>query len=285
MDPRSWVDQLFTYGPYAVLALFVLWVAPAQLKAFRQGLRENRTQQAVSGFVAIGCWLIVFAMVYYIYLFWPPRTVYLGSFGVHRADAHFYPAAPSGELFVSSRPVGTGNRLAWDYVIVTDPHQTGDFNFAYQWGGPDDQKDFSLPRSVLQKRRIDLYPNPDPAHPDILLWDDDSDPVTQRKPYPPIEGVRVAAMPAAHVAIVGTALAQARAPADNPDLLEWLAFPNGNLRAQAERSCARCRPTVCGNCCKPRRFPPPRANRSTPNWAAGDRAHVSDLGIMESRWI
>src|SRR4051812_40148225 len=90
MDPRTWVDQLFTYGPYAVLALFVLWVAPAQLKAFRQGARGSPTQQAVSGFVTIGCWLIVFAMVYYIYLFWPPRTVYLGSLGTHPASAQFF---------------------------------------------------------------------------------------------------------------------------------------------------------------------------------------------------
>ncbi len=235
MDPRSWADQLYTYGPYAVLALFVLWVAPAQLKAFRQGPSNNRTQQAVGGFVAIGCWLIVFAMVYYIYLFWPPRTVYLGSLGVHRDNVQFFPQTP--ELFVSSLTVDGGKALKWDYVIVTDSRQTGAggapdrFDFAYQWGpGEDNYTDLSLPRSLLQKRRIDAYPDPD--HPNMLVYDDDSDPVAPRKALP-IAGVRVAAMPATFAAVVATAHAQARTPTDNSALLEWLASPNANLRAQA----------------------------------------------------
>jgi len=43
MDPRTWVDQLFTYGPYAVLALFVPAFAganrePASLAIFGTAL-------------------------------------------------------------------------------------------------------------------------------------------------------------------------------------------------------------------------------------------------------
>ncbi|HEY6256363.1 MAG TPA: hypothetical protein VIY51_11290 [Xanthobacteraceae bacterium] len=234
MDPRSWVDQLFTYGPYAVLALFVLWVAPAQMKAFRQVPSENRIQQAVSGFITIGCWLIVFAMVYYIYRFWPPRTVYLGSLGTHPSQVLLLTETP--ELFISSRPL-PGNRLKWDYVIVTDSRQTdaggaGDnFAFAYQWGpAADEAMDFSLPRSLLQKHRIDVYPDPD--HPHVLVYDDDGDPARPRKSLP-IAGTQIAALPTTQAALVAAAYAQPHPIIDNSVILEWLASPNANLRAQA----------------------------------------------------
>jgi hypothetical protein len=231
MDPRTWVDQLFTYGPYAVLALFVLWVAPAQLKAFRQGARGSPVQQAVSGFVTVGCWLIVFAMVYYIYLFWPPRTVYLGSLGIHRAGALFNSTSP--QLFIASHPVGSGDRLSWDYAIVTDTRglaATDKFAFAYQWGpNAQDYTDYYLPLSVLQKRRIDARADPD--HPDDLLYDD-GDPAAPSK-LPRYAGARVPALPTAHAALIATAHAEARGAIDKSVLIEWLASSNPNLRAQA----------------------------------------------------
>jgi hypothetical protein len=171
MDPRTWGEQLLNYGPYAVLALFVLWVAPAQLKAFRESRQGDRTQQAVSGFVAIGCWLIVFVMVYYIYAFWPPRKVYLGTLGTHPAGALFNSTSP--ELFIVSHPVGNDGRLRWDYVVVTDGHEitaTDKFEFAFQWGHSEEEHtDFYLPLNVLQKRRIDL--RAEPGHPDNLVYD------------------------------------------------------------------------------------------------------------------
>ena len=33
VDPRTWAELLFDYGPYAVLVLFVLWVAPKRQTA------------------------------------------------------------------------------------------------------------------------------------------------------------------------------------------------------------------------------------------------------------
>jgi hypothetical protein len=231
MDPRTWVDQLFTYGPYAVLALFVLWVAPAQLKAFRQGARGSPTQQAVSGFVTIGCWLIVFAMVYYIYLFWPPRTVYLGSLGTHPASAQFFSQAP--QLYLSPRPVGGGDRLRWDYVIVTDTRALNDtdkFAFAYQWGpGAEAHTDFYLPLKELQKRRIDA--RADPEHPNNLLYDGDDSAAPLKLPR--YAETRPLGPPAVHATLIASAHAEARATIDKSVLVEWLASTNANLRAQA----------------------------------------------------
>jgi hypothetical protein len=238
MDPRSWVDQLFTYGPYAVLALFVLWVAPAQLKAFLQGPRGSPVQQVVSGFVTVGCWLIVFAMVAYIYLFWPPRTVYLGSLGIHPGEAQFASRAP--KLFLTARHMG-GNRLRWDYVVVSDagPGGTGSddeaFEFTYQWTlDPNNQADFALSRSDLKKRRIDL--KPDPERREVLLYDDDNNPGTPPRQFPRLAGARPAAVPATQVAlaaaVVTAAHAETRQPIDKRVLVDWLSSPAGYLRSQ-----------------------------------------------------
>jgi len=232
MDPRSWVDQLFSYGPYAVLALFALWVAPTQLKAFRQVPRENRVQQAVSGVITIGCWLIVFAMVGYIGRFWPPRTVYDGSLGTYVGPVDFYSQEP--DLYFSSHPVHS-NRVEWRYVIVTDSRlpdakaAADDFRFSYQWGdGTDEYADFSLPRNLLQKRRVDLYPDPD--HPHVLVYDDDSDPAQPRKALH-VTNTQVAALSTTRAALFVTA-AHAQAGVDKSVIVDWLASPNGNLRAQ-----------------------------------------------------
>jgi hypothetical protein len=230
MDPRTWVDQLFTYGPYAVLALFVLWVAPAQLKAFRQTPHADSTQRAVSGLIAIGCWLIVFLMVGYIYLHWPPRKVYLGSLGVHPPQTHFYSQTP--QLFLSLQPAdATGRRVRWDYVIVTDAHEDVDeFRFSYEWGPTTDElSDFILPLSLLKKRRVDLHA--DHEHPETLLYSE-GDPATP-KPLPRALAARSPARTTAHAALIGTAHAEARTRLDKAVIIEWLASSDGNLRSQA----------------------------------------------------
>jgi hypothetical protein len=232
MDPRTWVDQLFTYGPYAVLALFVLWVAPAQLKAFRQAPPGNRTQQLVSGFIAVGCWLIVFGMVYYIYLFWPPRTVYLGSLGTHRVGALFFSQTP--QLFIASHPLeGSNDRFRWEYAIVTDPHNSEKtFEFAYQWGpNDDDHADFSFPLDVLQKRRINL--RPEPGHPENLVYDDDGNPATPPKTLQRITRAPAPRLRIAHAGMIGAAHAETRQAVDKSVIIEWLASSNPNVRAQA----------------------------------------------------
>jgi hypothetical protein len=231
MDPRTWGEQLLNYGPYAVLALFVLWVAPAQLKAFRESRQGDRTQQAVSGFVAIGCWLIVFVMVYYIYAFWPPRKVYLGTLGTHPAGALFNSTSP--ELFIVSHPVGNDGRLRWDYVVVTDGHEitaTDKFEFAFQWGHSEEEHtDFYLPLNVLQKRRIDL--RAEPGHPDNLVYDN-GDPAMPL-PLPRYAGAPARALPTPHAGLISAAYAQPRPSIDKSVLVEWLGSANTNLRAQA----------------------------------------------------
>jgi hypothetical protein len=231
MDPRSWVDQLFSYGPYAVLALFALWVAPTQLKSFRQIPRGNRAQLLVGGFVAMACWAIVFAMVFYIYMFWPPRTVYLGSFGSQPAEAQFFSQTP--QLYVSSKPAG-GNRLRWDYAIVTDVYQQADnaFSFTYQWGsGAEDYRDFSLPLSLLKKQRIDLSADPD--HPGELYYNDNNDPSAPRRPLGMLARGGAPAKPSNNAAFITRAHAQPRPAISQAVLIDWLASPNPNLRAQA----------------------------------------------------
>src|SRR5215471_909957 len=116
MDPRSWVDTLYTYGPYAVSALFLLWVAPAQTKAFCSLARGDRPQQTLKAGIAITCWLVVLGMIGYITSFWPARRCILDHSAFTRRKGSSLSTTP--ELFIRSTVV-PGKRLKWDYVIVT----------------------------------------------------------------------------------------------------------------------------------------------------------------------
>jgi hypothetical protein len=75
VEAEKWVNLLFTYGPYAVLALFALWVAPRQTKLFLGCVRDGAAARTLCGAVAAGSWLIVAAMVVLIWRSWPPDRV------------------------------------------------------------------------------------------------------------------------------------------------------------------------------------------------------------------
>jgi hypothetical protein len=184
----------------------------------------------LGGFITMACWAVVFAMVVYIFMFWPPRTVYLGSFGSQPSEVIFITQTP--ELYVSSKPAG-GNRLRWDYAIVTDAYaQAGKaFSFSYQWG-PDPRQygDFSLPIGLLKKQRIDLSIDPD--HPGDLYYYDDNDP-TMRHSLARLARAAAHAEPYADLAFVTSARAQPRPEINKTTLIEWLGSSNPNLRAQA----------------------------------------------------
>src|SRR5262249_39515782 len=159
---------------YAVLALFVLYVAPRQLAAFRARGRGDIAQQTLAGTIALGCWVVVFLMVFYIWRFWPPRTVYLGTLGTHPPEVQFFTQSP--QLYVSWRRAGNADRRRWEYVIVTDTGalQSNDrFDFTYQWGSqPDDYKDFGLQATALKGGHIDLSPGSEPG---TLMYHEDGD--------------------------------------------------------------------------------------------------------------
>ena len=100
MDLKSWVEPLFTYGPYAAVVLF-LSVALFLLKGWSKIGANNRVQQVVYGFYTAASWIVVIIAVRYIYVNWPPTMVYSGSLGTYAPEpAKFF--SQSGRLFVRS---------------------------------------------------------------------------------------------------------------------------------------------------------------------------------------
>ncbi len=119
MEPKNWVDLLFTYGPYAELALFVLWVAPKQTKLFLACDRSDSAKCRVTGGIVAACWLVILVMVWFVYSSWPPRTIYTGSLGIHTEDIVF--TTTDEYLYVTAIPIGIGGgRFEWKYVIVAE---------------------------------------------------------------------------------------------------------------------------------------------------------------------
>lgn len=163
MDMHSWVDLLFAYGPYAVLVLFALWIAPRQAKLFREIPTENTAQYYFSGVVAAVCWLIVFAMVWYIYVNWSPRKVYFGSLGTHEEGVVL--VSTDDDLFISSRAVSTHiNKLRWKFVVISDSGHVQKqrryaFSYFYKNNETNYYKDYFILGKDLQARRIELVGN------------------------------------------------------------------------------------------------------------------------------
>jgi len=167
MDPNTWVDTLYTYGPYAALALFTLYVAPTQTKTFLDCKADDRTKLAICGGIAALSWLIVVALIWFLLVSWPPKKVFVGDLGVHPAGSRFL--AVSDDLYLGSKSHGTSGgdsdfqRLTWNYVIVLDQSAKSNavFRFTYFYGaGELDYRDIKITRADLQQGRLDFEPGP-----------------------------------------------------------------------------------------------------------------------------
>ena len=226
MDPRDWVDQLFTYGPYAVLALFILWVAPNQTKIFLDCPREHPRRQLFCLTVAAASWAVVLVMIGYISINWPPKVVYEGRFGTHDGVVEFL--SVSDGFFVSQKEIN--GRLYWSYVIIekTLYDENQDFQFTHQWGlGINEYKDYRISQVALKKTKINF--ESDPENSSILRYDHDNDINTPSEIYT-LEANASTTLD--NLNFIG-ARAYAQAPEQNAFLVEWLVSPNANLRAHA----------------------------------------------------
>lgn len=169
MDPNRWVDLLFTYGPYAVLALFVLWVAPRQTKTFGICPKQDKAQRFLCGSVAVGCWIVVALMVWFIYRDWPPRIIYQGSLGTYGQDTVFM--TQDDDFYIATEMM-RDNLLKWKFAIVIesisrrDPKRSYQFTHLYK-GSP---KDYEITLGDLQAGYVNLHH--DLNNPDKLILED-----------------------------------------------------------------------------------------------------------------
>ena len=124
------VEALYTYGPFAALALFALYVAPRQTKQFLDcsGEQEPAAKLWLCGAVAGMTWLIVAALTWVIVTSWPPTEVYRGKLGIHPKEVSIQ--STCDELYISAREVGR-DRFRWQYAVVADKAADPDEEFTF----------------------------------------------------------------------------------------------------------------------------------------------------------
>jgi len=112
-------ELLITYGPYAVLALFSLLIAPHLTKQCLK-ITGKGFNKKFSGVIASGAWLVVVSMVAYITLAWTPEKVYVGKIGRLTPEMGvFSDPPPSVELFIKNDG-DVGGKNSWGYALITD---------------------------------------------------------------------------------------------------------------------------------------------------------------------
>lgn len=235
MDPQNWPDLIYTYGPYALLPLLLLWVAPRQTKQFLACKKEDRVKQALCAAVAVACWAAGFVAAGYVVLHWPPKEVYAGSLGIHKDPAKFIAVSPGFFVQRTALPDGA-ERSNWDYTVVTDnPAEDSEFRFTLQWDEHlEHYTDCIMRLSLLKQHKINLRANGDA--PGVLLYDDDADSDTPPIPFDCDPPAHVNADTGGGIFGIGTAHAQTTVPVqnrvDDDRLVRWLNSSDPYWRAQ-----------------------------------------------------
>lgn len=136
MNIEDWPELIMSFGPYAVLVLFALWIAPRQLKICRS--LEPGFDKSLSGCIAGGAWLVVVSMVTYVVVNWTPNRVYDGTIGLLSENMEVIPI-PHGkvDIYVKSNDVGTHSKKnIWGYALVTknriDESSCATFNVSWK---------------------------------------------------------------------------------------------------------------------------------------------------------
>jgi len=178
MNPQSWVDLIFSYGPYGLLILFVFWVAPRQTKLFLTCDKNDKQSRLLCSGTTIASWLLTFLMTFYVYENWPPKTVYVGSFGIHGEDVEFIPSDQN--LYISTKPVG--RRLEWHFAVVSTTSQIeNDANYTFTLSRGDNEVDYTIALADLKQGYLRM--SADPTDPTKLRYDHDFDNQTPAIPY------------------------------------------------------------------------------------------------------
>ncbi len=222
MNEQGWIKSIFEYGPYAVLVFFALWVGPRQTNLFLKCDRGDKGARLFTGSIAGGCWMVTVLMAWFIYTNWSSKTVYTGSFGIHKDYIGFISA--DRNLYISSEPVG--NRLKWNFAVVADATQqkaSEGYAFSLTWGkGDEHYRDYIISSEYLKKGYKFEVAKDDPT---LLLYDHDNNPGT---PMSPLTSASTESAPGSW----GVAYAQED---KGKDFVEALASPNKHIWAHARK--------------------------------------------------
>lgn len=152
-----WPELIFKFGPYAILALFVLWVAPRASKRMQNITRTAPKAVRVSATATlIASWAVVLVMVAFVLFKWSPVQVYDGELGVLKHTAKIYPL--DDNLYVKVEGTQAPNREKWHFVLVDresalDEAEYADFT--YYWGHKDHEyTDYSIPIKIIVAGKV-----------------------------------------------------------------------------------------------------------------------------------
>lgn len=110
------------YGPYAVLALFALLIAPYLTKQCYR-IQEEGFNKKLSGGIACGSWLVVVSMVIYITFNWTPTKVYSAGIGKFDQGMKVTPVQPDGnsnvKIYVKTKTDTIHSKQnRWGYALI-----------------------------------------------------------------------------------------------------------------------------------------------------------------------
>lgn len=152
INAELWPEMFLKFGPYAVLALFVIWVIPHTSKRLRDlPERAPRSVQVCTSIAVVVSWTVVLFMVGYIAFKWSPVRVYHGQLGMLNESEKIVPI--SDKVYVKAKGLDDTSKDRWEFVLVTredelDRKRTVDF--VYIWGErEDDYNVYRIPIGVI----------------------------------------------------------------------------------------------------------------------------------------
>lgn len=207
------------YGPYALAALFLLYIAPKHTKRFIECQLKNKKKQNFLLGVALSNWLVAFLMCFYIYNNWSPVVTYQGSLGKHSEDSSFL-TIDQQSYIASHESAGNDNKIIWQFafissggVIKTDES----FKFTHKYH--DKFTDYEIPVSELKESTIKIAAKPN--DPSKLIYQHNS--ATQ----PTLTPVASYTLP---IHSQGFMTAFAISPPDSARIVKKLSSPNSHYQ-------------------------------------------------------
>lgn len=152
IDISAWPELLFKFGPYAILALFILWVTPRASKRMQDLTKSAPKPVRVSATITlIASWAVVLVMVGYVLFKWSPVRVYEGTLGVLKQSEAIYPL--DDNVYVKMEGTRAPGREKWKFVLVDSENnlkKQDKVYLTYYWGEQENQyTDYSIPVGAI----------------------------------------------------------------------------------------------------------------------------------------
>lgn len=160
-DPQAWVGLLFDFGPYGILALFLLWVLPRATRRMQELTADSPapTRMASAG-TLFASWAVVLTLVGYVVLQWPPERTYTGQLGRLHQSEFVYPI--SDNVYLRMDEIRGAPRIDWSFALTGNPQEIGAMEaaeFVYRWGDDEDAfMDFAIPTQQVVNGDLQRFP-------------------------------------------------------------------------------------------------------------------------------